>query len=236
MVSEGPARRLAAIMIEQRIKFCTAPDGVGIAYAVVGQGRPLLKAPNWMHHLEYDWQSPIWSHLLQALAANYTLVRFDQRGNGLSDWDVPEISFEAHVSDLETVADAAGFERFDLLGISQGCPISIAYAVRHPDRIRRLVLYGGFARGFKHQGSEALAQRAAAEEAMILQGWGQNNPAFRQYFTTRFMPGVYCSGMLGIEQSWNLPLAGAASVERWWGRMARFILGAGGIRWDGLRF
>ncbi len=176
--------------IEQRIQFCTAPDGVGIAYAVVGQGLPLLKSPNWMHHLEYDWQSPIWSHLLRALAANHTLVRFDQRGNGLSDWDVPEISFEAHVSDLETVADAAGFERFDLLGISQGCAISVAYAVRHPDRIRRLVLYGGFGRGLKHQGSENVAQRAAAEEAMILQGWGQNNPAFRQYFTTRFIPGA----------------------------------------------
>jgi len=176
--------------IEQRIKFCTAPDGVSIAYAVVGQGPPLLKAPNWMHHLEYDWQSPVWSHLLQALAANYTLVRFDQRGNGLSDWDVAEISFEAHVSDLETVADAVGFERFDLLGISQGCAISVAYAVRHPDRIRRLVLYGGFARGLKQRGSEAQRQRAAAEETIMLQGWCQNNPAFRQYFTTSFMPGA----------------------------------------------
>lgn len=174
--------------IEQRITFCTAPDGVSIAYAVVGQGPPLLKAPNWMHHLEYDWQSPVWSHLLRAFAEHHMLVRFDQRGNGLSDWDVPEITFEAHVSDLETVADAAGLERFALLGISQGCSFSIAYAVRHPERISRLVLYGGFARGSKHQGSEATAQRAAAEDTMILQGWGQNNPAFRQYFTTRFMP------------------------------------------------
>lgn len=176
--------------IEQRIKFCTAPDGVSIAYAVVGQGPPLLKAPNWMHHLEYDWQSPVWSHLLQALAEHHMLVRFDQRGNGLSDWDVPEITFEAHVSDLETVADAAGLERFALLGISQGCAFSIAYAVRHPERISRLVLYGGFARGSKYRSSEAQAQRAAAEETMILQGWGQNNPAFRQYFTTLFMPGA----------------------------------------------
>jgi class 3 adenylate cyclase/pimeloyl-ACP methyl ester carboxylesterase len=174
--------------MEQQIKFCTAPDGVNIAYAVVGQGPPLVKAPNWMHHLEYDWQSPFWGHLLRALVTNYTLVRFDQRGNGLSDWDVPEISFEAHVSDLETVADAAGFKRFDLLGISQGCATSVAYAVRHPDRIRRLVLYGGAARGLKKRGSEAQRQRAAAEEIMILHGWGQDNPAFRQYFTTRFMP------------------------------------------------
>ena len=143
-----------------------------------------------MHHLEYDWQSPVWSHLLRALAEHHTLVRFDQRGNGLSDWDAPEISFEAHMSDLETVADAAGLERFALLGISQGCSFSIAYAIRHPERVSRLVLYGGFARGSLQRGSEAMAQQAVAEETMILQGWGQNNPAFRQYFTTRFMPGA----------------------------------------------
>ena len=174
--------------VEQEIKFCTTPDGVSIAYAVVGQGPPLLKAPNWMHHLEYDWQSPLWSPLLHALAADHFLVRFDQRGNGLSDWNAPEITFESHVSDLESVADAAGLERFALFGLSQGCSFSIAYAVRHPERVSRLVLYGGFARGYFRRGSDEMAQRAAAEETMIQQGWGQNNPAFRQYFTTRFMP------------------------------------------------
>jgi pimeloyl-ACP methyl ester carboxylesterase len=120
-----------------------APDGVQIAYASVGTEPPLVKAPNWMNHLEYDWQSPIWHHLLQELAREHTLIRFDQRGNGLSDWDVDEISFDSFVRDLETVVDAAGLEKFALLGISQGCAISIAYAVRHPERVSRLVLYGG---------------------------------------------------------------------------------------------
>jgi class 3 adenylate cyclase/pimeloyl-ACP methyl ester carboxylesterase len=176
--------------IEQRIKFCTAPDGVSIAYAVVGQGPPLLKAPNWMHHLEYDWQSPVWGHLLRALAADHTLVRFDQRANGLSDWDVPEITIDIMVDDLATVVDAAGLKRFPLLGISQGCSLSIAYAVRNPERISRLILYGGFAKGASRSGSEIDRRQREMQVQMIRQGWGKNNPAFRQFFTSLFMPGA----------------------------------------------
>ncbi len=179
---------VAAPPVEQRIKFCTAPDGVSLAYAVVGQGPPLVKAPNWMHHLEYDWESPVWSHLLHALAEHYKLVRFDQRGNGLSDWDVAEISFESMVSDLATVVDAVGLKRFPLLGISQGCSYSIAYAVQNPERVSRLVLYGGFAKGWLRTGSEADRQQSEMHRQMMLQGWGQNNPAFRQFFTSSFMP------------------------------------------------
>jgi len=206
---------MAPPKVEQQIKFCTAPDGVSIAYAVVGQGPPLLKAPNWMHHLEYDWQSPIWGHLLRALAKDHTLVRFDQRGNGLSDWDVPDISFQAHVSDLETVADAAGLDRFALLAISQGCSFSIAYAVRHPERVTRLVLYGGFSRGMRQLGSEKLAQRAAAEEVIIRQGWGQNNPAFRQYFTTRFMPGATKEQMDWFNELQRITVSPGNAVRLW---------------------
>lgn len=148
----------------------------------------MLKAPNWMQHLEYDWQSPVWRHLLQALAQRYKLVRFDQRGNGLSDWNVRDISFEAQVTDLEAVADAAGLDRFALFGISQGCPISIAYTIRHPERISRLVLYGGFARGVRERNNAEDIARADLELTLMRQGWGQNNPAFRQFFTSRFMP------------------------------------------------
>ncbi len=179
---------VAAPPVEQRIKFCTTSDGVSIAYAVVGQGPPLLKAPNWMHHLEYDWQSPVGGHLLQALAADHTLVRFDQRANGLSDWDVPEITFDSMVSDMEAVVEAAGLQRFSLLGISQGCPFSIAYAVRHPERVSRLVLYGGFAVGLLRASSESVKQKRQLMAQMMEQGWGQDNPAFRQAFTTMFMP------------------------------------------------
>ena len=183
--SAGTALDAAA----QEIRFCMAPDGVQIAYATVGQGSPLVKAPNWMNHLEYDWESPIWQHLLQELARDHTLVRFDQRANGLSDWDIEDISFEAFVRDLETVVDTLGLERFPLLGISQGCAISIAYAVRHPERVSHLALYGGFARGGFKRGSQEERTQAEAMITLIRHGWGQDNPAFRQMFTSAFVPG-----------------------------------------------
>ena len=119
------------------------------------QGPPLVKTANWLNHLEYDWESPIWHHLLEGLARNHTLVRYDARGNGLSDWDVDELSLDAWVSDLETVVDAIGIKRFPLLGVSQGCAVSIAYAVRHPELLSHLILYGGFALGgFKRSPAE----------------------------------------------------------------------------------
>jgi pimeloyl-ACP methyl ester carboxylesterase/DNA-binding winged helix-turn-helix (wHTH) protein len=166
------------------IHFCAAPDGARIAYAVAGLGPPLVKAANWLNHLEYDWQSPIWSHLLHALAAEHRLIRYDERGNGLSDWDVDDISFDAFVSDLESVVEATGLQRFALLGISQGCAVSIAYAVRHPERVSHLILYGGFARGRNRRDVE----QSDTLIALIRQGWGRENPAFRQFFTSLFVP------------------------------------------------
>ena len=185
----GPEKSVsAAPAMEQQIRFCTASDGVQIAYATVGQGPPLVKAANWLNHLEYDWQSPVWRHVLHGLARNHLLIRYDERGNGLSDWDVDDISFEAFVSDLETVVDATGIERFALLGISQGCAVSIAYAVRHPERVSRMVLYGGYAKGRLKRGSTADSAEAEALVTLMRQGWGQENPAFRQIFTSLFMP------------------------------------------------
>lgn len=173
---------------DQDVRFCTSPDGVQIAYAVVGSGPPIVKAPNWMSHLEYDWKSPVWRHLMQELSSRHTLIRFDQRGNGLSDREVDDISLEMFVQDLETVVDAVGLNRFPLLGISQGCAISIAYAARHPNRVSALVLYGGYARGLQRRDSEAEAQTSEAYITMIRHGWGQDNPSFRQLFTSGFMP------------------------------------------------
>jgi pimeloyl-ACP methyl ester carboxylesterase len=170
---------------QQQVHFCTASDGVRIAYALAGTGLPLVKTANWLNHLEYDWQSPIWRPLLHALAAEYQLVRYDERGNGLSDWNVDDISFEAFVRDLEDVVEAAGLERFALLGISQGSAVSIAYAVRHPERVTHLILYGGFARGRKMRDSE----QADTLISLVRQGWGSENPAFRQFFTSLFVPG-----------------------------------------------
>jgi pimeloyl-ACP methyl ester carboxylesterase len=161
---------------------------VRIAYAAVGKGPPLVKAANWLNHLEYDWQSPIWSHVLRAFAARYRLIRYDERGNGLSDWDVGDISLEACVRDLESVVDATGLKRFPLLGISQGCAVSIAYTVRHPERVSHLVLYGGYARGRCRRGQQGEVEQANALLTLMRQGWGQENPAFRQIFTSLFIP------------------------------------------------
>ena len=179
----------AASSLFQRVQFCTATDGVRIAYATVGEGLPIVKAGNWLNHLEYDWESPVWSHLLSALASRYRLIRYDARGNGLSDWDVPDISFDALVRDLESVIDTAtAGKKFALLGISQGCAACIDYAVRHPDRVSHLILYGGFARGRRKRGCAAEAEKADALMVLMRSGWGQENPAFRQLFTSQFIP------------------------------------------------
>ena len=148
-----------------------------------------------MSHLEFDWQSPIWRHVLASLSQANTLVRFDQRANGFSDWDVEEVSFEAFVSDLEAVVDAGNLECFPLFGISQGCAISIAYAVRHPHRVSRLVLYGGFALGNEQRGLAA-ADQDVAMRTLIKTGWGRDNPVFRQMFTSSFLPG-------GTTEQWD---------------------------------
>ncbi|QPF88198.1 alpha/beta fold hydrolase [Bradyrhizobium genosp. L] len=177
----------SSVSLTQDINYCRAPDGVRLAYASVGQGSPLVKAANWMNHLEYDWESPIWHHLLEGLAKDHTLVRYDARGNGLSDWDVDELSLDAWVSDLETVVDAMGMERFPLLGVSQGCAISVAYAARHPERLSHLILYGGFALGGAKRSPQEHEKRKAMGTLMRL-GWGTDDPAFRQMFTSQFIP------------------------------------------------
>jgi pimeloyl-ACP methyl ester carboxylesterase/DNA-binding CsgD family transcriptional regulator len=173
----------------QHIRFCTSADGVRIAYATSGDGPPLVKAANWLSHLEFDWQSPVWSTMLDELSSAHTLVRYDERGCGLSDWNV-DLSFDAWVRDLETVVDAIGVTRFPLLGISQGASIAIDFAVRHPERVSHLILHGGYAQG-RSKWSTAPEQREEAETIIRLAelGWGRENPAFRQFFTTQFIPG-----------------------------------------------
>jgi pimeloyl-ACP methyl ester carboxylesterase/DNA-binding winged helix-turn-helix (wHTH) protein len=175
---------------QQEVHVCTASDGVRIAYALAGHGPPLIKAANWLNHLEYDWQSPVWSPLLHALAADHQLVRYDERGNGLSDWDVDDISFDAFVRDLESVVEATGLKRFALLGLSQGCAVSVAYAIRHPERVSHLVLHGGYGRGRRKRGSVQENEQADALVTLMRQGWGKENPAFRHVFTSLFIPGA----------------------------------------------
>lgn len=171
----------------QKIHYCRAADGVRLAYAISGSGPPLVKTANWLNHLEYDWQSPIWSPFLHGLSRGSTLIRYDARGSGLSDWDVGEVSFDKWVSDLETVVDAAGIDRFPLLGYSQGCAISISYAVRHPERVSHLILYAGFAQGALKRTPEDASKRKALSTLVRLE-WGADNPGIRQIFATSLMP------------------------------------------------
>jgi len=174
----------------QVIRYCQSPDGVRIAYAIAGTGPPLLRAAHWMSHLQFAWESPVWRHWIDALSRTNTLVRYDERGNGLSDWDAAGLSFECMVADLESVADASGLGRFPLLGVSQSCAVSVAYAVRHPERLSCLVLYGGFARGWRRRGDAHQADTHDAMTTLIREGWGMDNPAFRQLFTETFIPGA----------------------------------------------
>jgi DNA-binding SARP family transcriptional activator/pimeloyl-ACP methyl ester carboxylesterase len=174
----------------QEIRFCVAADGVRVAYATVGDGPPLVKPANWLTHLEYDWHSPVWRHWMRELSRDRRLVRYDERGNGLSDWAVEDLTFDVCVRDLEAVVDAAGLGRFPMLGVSQGCASAVAYAVRHPERVSGLVLYGGYARGWAMRGTPAEIVRRTALATLIQHGWGEENPAFRQTFTTLFIPGA----------------------------------------------
>ena len=176
----------------QAIRFVTARDGVSLAWGSVGKrdNPPLLKAANWLSHLELDWDAPIWSPLFRELARSFHFVRYDERGCGLSDWDVPELSFEQFVTDLETVADAAGLDRFPLLGISQGAAVSIEYAARHPDRVSHLVLFGGYAAGWRHTASPEEVREREAVMVLTETGWGRTNPSYRHLFSQTFMPGA----------------------------------------------
>ena len=173
----------------QEIRFCTAGDGVRLAYAVSGTGPPLVKAANWLSHLAYDWESPVWRHWLTELSYRFRLVRYDERGCGLSDWDIARFSFEDWVDDLEAVVDAAGLDRFPLLGISQGGPVAIAYAVRHPERVTQLVLLGSFAQG-RRKSARTRDELALAEAhiEIVRLGWGRPDPTYRQIFVARFLP------------------------------------------------
>jgi pimeloyl-ACP methyl ester carboxylesterase/DNA-binding CsgD family transcriptional regulator len=176
--------------ISQQIRFTRSHDGTRLAYASSGSGPTLIKAATWLSHLEYDWESPVWSHLLRDLSAHCTFVRYDERGCGLSDWVVDDLSFESWVRDLETVADACGVERFGLLGISQGASIAIAYAVRHPERVSHLVLHGGYARGrLVRSDTEQEREEVKTMTKLAELGWGKADPSFRQFFTSQFIPG-----------------------------------------------
>lgn len=190
-VSAPVAPNTGSAAARQQILFCRAHDGVRIAYAKSGNlgAPPLVKPANWLTHLEVDWNSPVWRHWLAEMGRDHAVIRYDERGCGLSDHEAPDLSFESWVRDMEAVVDAEQLERFSIFGISQGCAVAIAYAVRHPERVHKLVLYGGYAVG---RGLRAMTPQQELERTVLLNlirvGWGRDNPAFRQVFGTLFLP------------------------------------------------
>lgn len=184
----GTAMPEAGERPKQRVQFCRTSDGVTLAYSKTGRGSPLLKSANWLNHLEYEWGNPLWRHWIDEFSARHTLVRYDERCNGMSDWNAPALSFDLLVEDLLTVANAAGLERFDLLAISQGCPVAVSFAVRYPERVRRLVMINGFAAGWAHARDPEQRAQWDALATLARTGWGKDNAAFRQTFTNLFFP------------------------------------------------
>src|SRR5687768_15776620 len=173
----------------QNIRFCCAPDGVRIAYAVHGSGPPLLVSTCWLSQLQFDWESPVWTHFLRDLGRFATIIRYDERGHGLSDWEVDDHSLEARIGDLEAVADDAGFDRFALMAMSQGGPPAIEYAVRHPERLTRLLFYGSSA-ALMHDATAQERELFDVFDQMVLVGYGREDSVFRRVFTSLMIPGA----------------------------------------------
>ena len=203
-----PAAPTAAPAPRQDVTFCRTADGVTLAVATAGSGPVLVKTANWLNHVEQDWVGPIFSPLLHRLAERNRLIRYDGRGNGLSDWEVGEISFEAFVRDLETVIDSLGLHRFSLFGISQGAAVAVAYAARHPDRVEKLVLYGAYAQGRNKRGSAAEREKAQALLTLMRHGWGDEHSPFMQAFSSVYVP------------------SGSAEQVRWWAHAQRITTSA----------
>lgn len=201
----------------QHIRFCTTADGVRIAYSITGHGPPLVRAPHWLTHLEYDRRTPIWSYWLDELSRDHSLLRFDQRGCGLSDWDAADISFEGWVRDLEAVVDAAEIERFAVFGMSQGAAIAIEYAARHPERVTHLLLLGAYARGkLKRNLSAKEVEDAETQLKLVELGWQQEDPSYRQVFASQFMPGASLEQLRAMSELMRISASGenAARIMR----------------------
>jgi pimeloyl-ACP methyl ester carboxylesterase/DNA-binding CsgD family transcriptional regulator len=206
----------------QQVRFCRAPDGVRIAYAVHGSGPPLLISTCWLSHLQFDWESPVWRHFLSDLGRFATVIRFDERGHGLSDWDVSDHSLPARIGDLEAVAEAAGFERFALMAMAQGGPVAISYAARHPERVERLLFYGSYSSAIQGLTAEELELEDAFGQLIKL-GWGRPDSTFRRVFTSLMIPNASQEQMRWVD---DLQRVAASASTAFIARQQRFVADA----------
>jgi len=175
----------------QRIQYVRAADGTRVAWAQAGAGQSLVKAANWLTHLEYDWTSPVWRHWIQFFSTHFQFTRYDERGCGMSEWRAGALTLEEWTADLELVIFTAQIDSpVTLLGISQGAAACIQYAVMHPERVARMILYGGYARGAFRRGDVAAQRAYRAMVELAETSWEASNSAFRQVFTSRFIPGA----------------------------------------------
>lgn len=200
--------------VEHRVLFTTSFDGTRIAYAIAGNGPPLVKVGNYMGHVEYDWDTPVWAHWLKELTRSHRLIYYDERGSGLSDWNAEDISFEAWVRDLEAVVDAAGLQQFPLFAMSQAGAVAVAYAARHPDKVSRLIVHGAYARGWLQRD---LTEEQIEEEKLMISlmrvGWGRENPAFRQVFAMQLFPDASAEHINALEEQMRLSVSPKNAVR-----------------------
>jgi pimeloyl-ACP methyl ester carboxylesterase/DNA-binding CsgD family transcriptional regulator len=202
--------------MEQQIRFCVSPDSTRLAYATSGTGPPLVRVANWLTHLNLDWESPVWSHWFGELSQGHTLVRYDPRGCGLSDRSADDLSLDAWVEDLAAVVDALELDRFSLLGFCQGGATAIAYAVSHPERVSRLVLYDSYVQGaFVDATDPRQAREAEALAEMIEIGWSQEATAFRQVFANLLIPGASMQQQRWFAELQRQSVSPATAVRLW---------------------
>jgi pimeloyl-ACP methyl ester carboxylesterase/DNA-binding CsgD family transcriptional regulator len=200
--------------VEHRVSFTTSFDATRIAFAIAGDGPPLVKVANYMGHVEYDWDSPVWVHWLEELTRSHTLIYYDERGSGLSDWNAEDVSFEAWVRDLEAVVDAAGLRRFPLFAMSQAGAVAVAYTAHHPDKVTRLIVHGAYARGWLKRD---LTEEQFEEEKLMISlmrvGWGRENPAFRQVFAMQLFPDASAEQIRALEEQMRLSVSPKNAVR-----------------------
>lgn len=196
----------------QQVRFCRSADGVSIAYAVHGSGPALLLNSCWLSHIEHDWASPVWRHYLVELGRFATVVRYDERGFGMSDRQVEDLSLDRRVDDLSAVADHAGLERFSLMAMAQGGPAAIRYTVEHPERVSRLVCADTYPARFLTRTPDMLLMEQAFQ-AMIAAGWDRTDPTFRRVFTQLMIPGASEEQMVWLDHLHRSSVSARTAVE-----------------------